>query len=426
MKKKLCLIMVFIFIVSTSLALSEKVEAASITLGDVNSDGSLDTIDLALVQKHILGIGILEGNALLAADVDASGYVDTIDLDLIKNYLLELITEFPGENQEPSDDVGITWMDGKALFPLGVNYAWYNWCYDFSDYNWSANFNDIKSHMDTMSEIGVHSLRWWIFPDLAWGPTWSGDQEGSLCTGLPDNWVENMKEACDYALSKDIKIYWTVTSFDVSRPDDSIDHDDVIDDAEIRQSFLDNALKPILLALGNHEGVMGWDVINEPEWIVSSEDGGGARTDGYEIFSLESMRSYIKTTVEYIQQYAEQPVSFGSANMKWLGAQYDLWDGLGVDFYDFHWYDWATPWFNPVTTPASSLNLDKPVIIGEMMPDTESSSLNMTHKEVLDAIYANGYAGYLLWSWNDGSINCRSYIGNNFLEFEAEHTDVVR
>ncbi|MHB8063001.1 MAG: glycoside hydrolase family 2 TIM barrel-domain containing protein, partial [Ruminiclostridium sp.] len=225
--------------------------------------------------------------------------------------------------------------------------------------------------------------------------------------------------------SKEIKIYWTITSFDCARADDSVDHDDIIDNPTVLQSFLDNAMKPILQALGNHQGVLGWDIINEPEWIVNREDNGEPNNKG-ESFPLSAMRNYIKTTCTYIHQYANQPVSFGSANMKWLGAQYDLWDGLGLDFYDFHWYDWATPYFNPTVTPASSLNLDKPVIIGEMMPNTAGSSLSMSHKQVLDAIYKNGYAGYLLWSWNDSAFDCKPYIGSDFINFKAEHPDVVR
>lgn len=397
--------------------------ADTVKLGDVDNDNEISAMDIAAVKKHILGISVLAGNAFKAADVNANGEVESLDFSEIKQYLLGKITRFSGENQQTG--IGISWMDGKLLYPVGVNYAWYNWSYEFSDNNWTANFTRIKSDLDTMSTKGIHSLRWWVFPDLAWGPLWSGANEGSLCTGLPDKWVDHMKETCDYALSKNIKIYWTITSFDCARGDDSVDHDDIIDNPVVLQSFLDNAMKPVLQKLGDHPGVMGWDIINEPEWIVNAEDNGNPNGKG-ESFPLAAMRNYIKTTCNYIHQYAKQPVSFGSANMKWLGAQFDLWDGLGLDFYDFHWYDWATPYFNPVTTPASSLGLDKPVIIGEMMPNTQGSSLGKSHKQVLDAIYKNGYAGYMLWSWNDGAFDCKPYIGMDFIDFGREHTDVVR
>lgn len=423
MKKYISIILAAIIIIISAVP-SPASAVATVKLGDVDCDNEVTSLDLALVKSHLLGIKALSGNPLIAADVNASQSVDALDLAELKQYLLHMITKFSGEVQQ-SSGVGITWMDGNKLFPVGVNYAWYNWSYEFSDNNWTSNFARIKSDMDTMATKGIHSLRWWVFPDLAYGPLWSGSAEGSLCTGLPSKWVDHMKETCDYALSKNIKIYWTITSFDCARADDSVDHDDVIDNDTVRKSFLDNAMKPILEALGNHEGVMGWDIINEPEWIVNGEDNGAPNGKG-ESFPLADMRDYIKTTCEYIHQYAKQPVSFGSANMKWLGAQFDLWDGLGLDFYDFHWYDWATPYFNPVTTPASSLKLDKPVIIGEMMPNTSGSSLKMSHKQVLDAIYKNGYAGYMLWSWNDGAFDCKPYIGNDFINFQSEHSDVVR
>ncbi len=422
MKKCIGLVLSAVLIVLAAIP-SAVSAAGTVKLGDVDNDTQVSALDLAAVKQHLLGTSVLTGNAYIAADVNANGEVEALDFAEIKQYLLGKITRFSGEQQQTG--IGITWMDGKKLYPVGVNYAWYNWSYEFSDNNWASNFARIKSDIDTMSTKGVRALRWWVFPDLAYGPIWSGANEGSLCTGLPDKWVDHMKETCDYALSKNVKIYWTITSFDCARNDDSVDHDDIIDNPVVLQSFLDNAMKPILQKLGEHQGVMGWDIINEPEWIVNKADNGEPNGKG-ESFPLSAMRNYIKTTCAYIHQYAKQPVSFGSANMKWLGAQYDLWDNLGLDFYDFHWYDWATPYFNPTKTPASSLNLDKPVIIGEMMPDSKSSSLGMTHKQVLDAIYKNGYAGYLLWSWNDGAYDCKPYIGNDFIDFGREHSDVVR
>ncbi len=420
-KSKICLLLAVVIILVAALP-TLSYAAGTFKLGDVDNDSVVTALDMALVKQHLLKSITLTGDAYKAADVNASGSVDALDLAEIKQYLLKIITKFSGETD---NGVGITWMDGKKLYPVGVNYAWYNWSYEFTDNNWSSNFSRIKSDLDTMATKGIHSLRWWVFPDLAYGPLWAGTQEGSLCTGLPENWVNHMKETCDYALSKNIKIYWTITSFDCARGDDTVDHDDIIDNPTVLQSFLDNAMKPILQALGNHEGVMGWDIINEPEWIVKAEDHGEPNNKG-EIFPLSAMRNYIKTTCAYIHQYAKQPVSFGSANMKWLGAQYDLWDDLGLDFYDFHWYDWATPYFNPVTTPASSLKLDKPVIIGEMMPDTATSSLKMSHKQVLDAIIKNGYSGYMLWSWNDGAFDCKPHIGTDFIDFQKEYPDIVR
>lgn len=56
--------------------------------GDLNNDKAIDALDLTLLKMHILGVKILEGNALKAADIDASGAVDAIDYVQLKKIIL--------------------------------------------------------------------------------------------------------------------------------------------------------------------------------------------------------------------------------------------------------------------------------------------------------------------------------------------------
>jgi alpha-L-fucosidase 2 len=63
-------------------------------LGDVNSDGQVDAIDLQLMKKYLLGLGTIENTNL--ADMDSNGDVNALDFSLLKQYLLGSITEFPG------------------------------------------------------------------------------------------------------------------------------------------------------------------------------------------------------------------------------------------------------------------------------------------------------------------------------------------
>lgn len=65
-----------------------------IILGDVNSDGVIDTFDLALAKKGYTN-GFNSTAAQAAADVDRSGVFDETDLVLIQDFLLARITEFP-------------------------------------------------------------------------------------------------------------------------------------------------------------------------------------------------------------------------------------------------------------------------------------------------------------------------------------------
>lgn len=72
--------------------------AASETLyGDVNVDGSVDNLDVTLINKYLLGTAELSEQGKKNADVDANGTIDTTDSLNILKCCLELIeqSEFP-------------------------------------------------------------------------------------------------------------------------------------------------------------------------------------------------------------------------------------------------------------------------------------------------------------------------------------------
>ena len=66
------------------------------SLGDLNSDGKIDSIDLISMKKYLLGLETIKNPTL--ADLDVSGTVDALDFSLLKQYLLGSITTFPGQS----------------------------------------------------------------------------------------------------------------------------------------------------------------------------------------------------------------------------------------------------------------------------------------------------------------------------------------
>ncbi|WP_313560156.1 sialate O-acetylesterase, partial [Ruminiclostridium cellobioparum] len=79
---------------------NEPVEPVS-KLGDINSDGQIDSIDLQLIKAYLLGLGTIENTK--AGDLDASGEINAIDFSLMKQYLLGIISTFPGQNTDPEN-----------------------------------------------------------------------------------------------------------------------------------------------------------------------------------------------------------------------------------------------------------------------------------------------------------------------------------
>jgi O-glycosyl hydrolase len=325
----------------------------------------------------------------------------------------------------------IGWMNGCTIWPVGDNYAWLNWGTDFSNTNWASNFTTIKSDLDTMYSRGVRVVRWWVFTDFQSSPLWSGTDRGSTCTGLPANWTVNMKAVCDYAATKGMKFYFCLSSFDMAKTAHAWHHDDVISDATVRTSFINNAVIPVVSALAANAGVFGWDIVNEPEWMIQASDNGGADTTCTQ-FSLAQVRAYAQAMATAIHANASQPVSVGSASLKWCskkgGYSYDYWSGIGLDFYDAHFYDWMTAsGYDPVQTTAASWKLDKPVMVGEALsdPSTYSGTLNpKNYQTFAEALYKNGYAGLLAWAWTDTANNCQNTINPYLNNFLAAHADV--
>jgi hypothetical protein len=51
--------------------------------GDINWSGTVNTADITVLQKHILGEAQLQGVSFAAADLDENGVLDTADLVLL-------------------------------------------------------------------------------------------------------------------------------------------------------------------------------------------------------------------------------------------------------------------------------------------------------------------------------------------------------
>ena len=72
-------------------------------MGDVNHDGTVNTIDLTLMSRYVLEVidklpyEDIDNLKIPIADVNGDGFVDSIDYVLMRRYVLEIISEFPAE-----------------------------------------------------------------------------------------------------------------------------------------------------------------------------------------------------------------------------------------------------------------------------------------------------------------------------------------
>ncbi|KNY25579.1 dockerin type I repeat-containing protein [Pseudobacteroides cellulosolvens] len=100
MKKRIGSLLVglglFVTVMGTSLpAFAAHSCTETVTIGDVNLDGSVNAIDLLLLKQEIDCLVYFDNLQCIAADVDYNAAITMADYNMLKDYLLGNITSFP-------------------------------------------------------------------------------------------------------------------------------------------------------------------------------------------------------------------------------------------------------------------------------------------------------------------------------------------
>jgi hypothetical protein len=239
--------------------------------------------------------------------------------------------------------------------------------------------------------------------------------DNGMVVGFDDFFYDDMDAALKAAQENRIKVILVLFDFHLCDPATIKDkvqiggHADLITNLEKRQSFINNALNPLLSRYGGNPNILAWEVMNEPEWAMTIEGGG---TVGQPV-SKEAMQGFVSDIAQYIKEKSKDLVTLGSASRKWL----DLWMHSGLDFYQYHYYD-KFEQETPFDIPYEELNLDKPCILGEF--PTQSS--NITVKTYLDESWTNNLAGALGWSFRAGDEYSQFSVAP-FVEWRQTHPD---
>jgi hypothetical protein len=330
----------------------------------------------------------------------------------------------------PAPGGGVT-VNCKKRFMYGVNYAW-------SSTNNSANFGTDfgglaawnkqgvaatkearTADMKEMKDNGVDVLRWWMFPALSGdGLKFDSDKTPS---GIGGTLVADINAALDIAASLDMHVKLTLFSFDsfwnefVTSGVTFPGLKPIITDDAKRAALIAKIVVPIAQAVEsspNKDRMISWDVVNEPEWSITGEDGYGDqkfdpqssgsdnKTMGQVTFP--QMETFVRDVVTALHANSSAPVTVGSAAVKWAKA----WSKVGLDYYDFHWYGWVDQYFAHTKTPADYKVDDKPVVVGEfpLVPasDTTGQSFGgIKYGKLIDDWLAAGYAGAQGWAFSE-------------------------
>ncbi len=298
----------------------------------------------------------------------------------------------------------ISW-DGKNMYLLGTNMPWKNYGTDFGTGGWGkfTDWNDIGGNFQTMQAQKVNTARWFMFADGRYSPEFNA--QGKV-TGLDSQFFTDVDYAMWLGTTQHVYLMPCLLDFIAFGGIQSAGgvtgggHSAIITDPVVQQSYLDNALKPLLqhvAASPYRASILAYDICNEPEWMIKEIGYGGS-------LPMAQVQTFVKRCADYIHQYGGGAYATLGSGTPWWTSN---WKGLGLDFYQAHYYpnyDWHDGGYaGAALVPCSSLGLDKPCIIGEFTTANPNYAIGNTTplsaQWHLDTIYKNGYAGALGWSF---------------------------
>jgi hypothetical protein len=281
-------------------------------------------------------------------------------------------------------------------FVVGANLPWVRYGGDFGASAWSPQGGLASRERDgalgdrlhLLRSRGVEVLRWFVLCDGRAGLKVEPD---GTPAGLDDFVLPDFEAALDYAGRADLRLLPVLLDFHwchrarvvngvqlggrramLARPD-------------WRAALVDRVVAPLAGRFGHDPRIYAWDVINEPEWVTF----GLGTWRPWGTLRRGALRAFVGLVVERLHALSPHPVTVGSASTRYLHAV----QGLGLDFYQPHWYD-KFERTHPLATPVATLGCDAPVMLGEF----PTSGSARTPRELVAIAREAGYTGAMFWS----------------------------
>lgn len=278
---------------------------------------------------------------------------------------------------EANSSSRIQW-NGQSGYIHGVNAPWYHWGCDFgcgedSGLRSSSTKTAIEPRLAELQEAGVRHVRWWMFPGELWQI--ESDAQGNA-SGIDPAVFLDIEVALELAERYDLYFTFVLFSAPSALPSQWLN-------VESGRAALAKELGDFFARLAGEPRIFSWEVFNEPEWEMWSG-----------LVSTSATVDLVDAIARSVHENTPALVSVGSANLEGLA----FWQGVGLDYYDAHWYD---PMSGPnncarctdYDTVQARYQLDAPLVIGEFYAGPETDAF-----ERFTDFYEKGYAG--AWAWS--------------------------
>lgn len=266
----------------------------------------------------------------------------------------------------------LPWLDGNYNTWIGI---------DPTEVSWGCGYNSahVKEYFTDMRRMGITVVRVWINQ----GDEGDTIDSNDYVTGVTPLFWANMDDCVQQAAATGVELYVTLNN----------GRSDWLENPDQAAAYMNNALIPMIQRYKGNNAIFAIDLMNEIDGAIAGDTGNWTTTGA----TWAQAQAYIQTFAVAVHNADPgRLVSCSSGWHAWNNLQ--NFKGLGLDFYDFHQYD-----DTGYIPPASSLNMDKPIYVGECGQSTaqwDDSIQNTAERNFLTNAQDGGYAGIGIWAYS--------------------------
>lgn len=304
----------------------------------------------------------------------------------------------------------ITLPSGEKIFVSGFNLAWINFGGDVGDV--ALNETAFRNAMKAVADSGGNTMRVWLSTNGAKDPKFGPD---GLVSGLGTKTIANVQKMLSIAKEQKILLMPVLLTHNfmqknaVENGGSFENNRKLLTTDEGIEAYIDNAVVPLVKAIGNDPNLICWEICNECEGMVE-----GVGWTDQKIAKVDVQKFTNRMTGAIKRAVPGVLVSTGTVQANLLNWYTD--DALKaaggdadgkLDFYQVHYYGWNGKSNSPFTKGANAWSVDKPLMVGEFASSSWSPSTPSTSKmqdaadidTLLENLLENGYAGGLFWQY---------------------------
>ncbi|MEN9354906.1 MAG: hypothetical protein RL318_2231 [Fibrobacterota bacterium] len=316
----------------------------------------------------------------------------------------------------------VTLPSGRQVYVSGMNLAWISYSADVGSS--PLDTSSFRIAIQDARDSGSNTMRVWLSTNGAHDPVY--DANTGLVKGLGTQTIANVKSMLKICAENGVLLLPVLMShnFTESTQNGVVYANNkklLTTDAGIK-AYVDNAVTPLVKAIGVDSALLAWEIFNEPEGMIEGIGWTAERITKNQMLTVVNrvagaihravpevlVSNGAQTMATTTDIAADGSVNwYSDASLKAIGGDAD---GT-LDFYMAHYYPWNGAKYSPFRKKSSAWNLDKPLVIGEFPAGSWSlANANMPKgyhpiydEEKIDTLfsnlYNNGYAGGLSWCY---------------------------